>query len=136
MPTCCVVIEGVFESDPAAGVIFHDATGIDDNAIAEVPKTSSARSRGAGLLHFARASQQNRTKMVGSRTGAPTLGSGGCSTAFGVALNPATIVTFPAPATSNAACGFPRTTLTCLLRAAGYGTYTAESAFRRSRRVR
>jgi hypothetical protein len=46
-----VVIEGVFESDPAGGVIFHDATGIDDNAIAEVPKTSSARSRGSeGIL--------------------------------------------------------------------------------------
>jgi hypothetical protein len=63
MPTCRVVIEGVFESYPAGGVIFHDATGIDDNAIAEVPKTPSARSRGSGLLHFARASQQNRTKM-------------------------------------------------------------------------
>ncbi len=44
---------------------------------------------------------------VGSRTGAPTLGSGGCSAAFAAALNPAAIVTFPAPATSNVACGFP-----------------------------
>ena len=44
---------------------------------------------------------------VGSRTGARTLGSGGCSTAFAVVLNPAAIVTFPAPASSNAACGFP-----------------------------
>ena len=44
--------------------------------------------------------------VVGSRTGAPTLGSGGCSTAFAVALNPAAIVTFPAPATSNVACEF------------------------------
>ena len=41
------------------------------------------------------------------RTGAPTLGSGGCSTAFAVALSPAAIVSFPAPATSNAACEFP-----------------------------
>jgi hypothetical protein len=47
------------------------------------------------------------TVTVGSRTGAPTLGSGGCSTAFAVALNPAAIITFPAPATSNVACGFP-----------------------------
>ena len=44
------------------------------------------------------------TGAVGSRTGAPTLGSGGCSTAFAVARNPATIISFPAPATSNAAC--------------------------------
>jgi hypothetical protein len=43
---------------------------------------------------------------VGSRTGAPTLGSGGCSTAFAVALSPAAIITFPAPATSNAAGDF------------------------------
>src|ERR1035438_3141882 len=44
---------------------------------------------------------------VGSRTGAPTLGSGGCSTAFAVALHSGAIITFPAPATSNVACGFP-----------------------------
>jgi len=43
---------------------------------------------------------------VGSRTGAPTLGSGGCSTAFAVALSPAAMVTFPAPAASNVACEF------------------------------
>ena len=35
------------------------------------------------------------------------LGSGGCSTAFAVALSPAAIITFPAPAASNVACGFP-----------------------------
>ena len=44
---------------------------------------------------------------VGSRTGAPTLGAGGCSSAFAVARSPAAIVTFPAPATSNGASGFP-----------------------------
>ena len=44
--------------------------------------------------------------VVGSRTGAPTLGSGGCSSAFAGALNPAAIISFPAPATSNAACEF------------------------------
>ena len=44
------------------------------------------------------------TITVGSRTGAPTLGSGGCSPAFAVALSPAAIVTFPAPAASNVAC--------------------------------
>jgi hypothetical protein len=43
---------------------------------------------------------------VGSRTGAPTLGSGGYSTAFAVALSPAAIITFPAPAASNVACEF------------------------------
>jgi hypothetical protein len=32
----CVVIEGVFESDPAGSVIFRAATGLDANAIAAV----------------------------------------------------------------------------------------------------
>jgi hypothetical protein len=32
----CVVIDGVFASDPAGGVIFHAATGLDANAIAAV----------------------------------------------------------------------------------------------------
>lgn len=45
---------------------------------------------------------------VGARTGARALGSGGDSTAFAVARNPAAIVTFPAPASSNAACGSAR----------------------------
>jgi hypothetical protein len=49
----------------------------------------------------------SRHLVVGSRTGAPTLGSGGNSTAFAVALSPAAIITFPAPATSNVACGSP-----------------------------
>ena len=44
---------------------------------------------------------------VGSRTGARTVGSGGFPTAFAVDLSPAAIVTFPAPATSNAAGRFP-----------------------------
>jgi len=44
---------------------------------------------------------------VGSRTGARTLGSGGFPTAFAVARSPAAIVTFPVPASLNAACGFP-----------------------------
>jgi hypothetical protein len=44
--------------------------------------------------------------VVGSRTGAPTLGSGGCSAAFAVALSPAAMITFPAPAASNVACEF------------------------------
>lgn len=48
MPTCCVVIEGVFESEPAGDVIFHDATGIDENAIAEVPKTIQREVTGSG----------------------------------------------------------------------------------------
>src|SRR5712691_809876 len=48
-----------------------------------------------------------RGSTVGSRTGAPTSGSGGWPTVFTVALSPAAIVTFPAPATSNGACGFP-----------------------------
>ena len=37
------------------------------------------------------------------------IGAGGDSTAFATARNPATMVTFPAPATSNAACGSPAT---------------------------
>jgi hypothetical protein len=32
----CVVIDGVFEPAPADGVLFHAASGIDANAIAEV----------------------------------------------------------------------------------------------------
>jgi len=44
---------------------------------------------------------------VGSRTGAPTVGSGGSSKAFALGLSPAPLVTFPAPATSNPAYGFP-----------------------------
>jgi hypothetical protein len=44
---------------------------------------------------------------VGSRAGARTLGSGGNSIAFAIDRSPATMVTFPTPATSNAACGFP-----------------------------
>jgi hypothetical protein len=58
-----------------------------------------------------------------SGSGAPTLGSGGWSTAFAVALSPAAIISFPAAATSNVVCGFPRTTLTCGLHAAGYETW-------------
>jgi len=42
-----------------------------------------------------------------SRTGARTVGPGGFSLAFAVGLNPVAMVTFPAPATSNAAGGFP-----------------------------
>src|SRR5215469_1052185 len=41
-------------------------------------------------------------------------------------LDPAT---YPAPATSNAACGFPRTALSCSLLATGYETGTAQVAF-------
>src|ERR1035441_9573006 len=44
--------------------------------------------------------------MVGSRTGAPTLGSGGRSIPDRMALNPAAMITFPAPAASNVACDF------------------------------
>jgi hypothetical protein len=45
-------------------------------------------------------------RSVGSRTGAYTLGSGGTSTAFAMDRIPSTVVTFPVPAASNAACGF------------------------------
>ena len=44
---------------------------------------------------------------VGSGTGAPMLGSGGCPIAFALGLSPAPMTTFPTPASSNAACGFP-----------------------------
>ncbi len=44
---------------------------------------------------------------VGSRAGAPTVGSGGHSTAFAMGLSPAPVVTFPTPATSNPACRLP-----------------------------
>ena len=50
--------------------------------------------------------------VVGSRTGALMLGSGGHSFAFAQDLSPATMITFPVPATSNRtgafdASGFP-----------------------------
>ena len=44
---------------------------------------------------------------VGSRTGAPTVGSEENPTTFALVRSPAPIITFPAPASSNAACGFP-----------------------------
>ena len=44
--------------------------------------------------------------------------------------------TFPATAASNAACGFPRTALTCLLRLKAYGTYPAGTAFSAGRTTR
>ena len=44
---------------------------------------------------------------VGSRTGAPSLGFGVLSATFVAVLNPTPLVTFPAPAASNAACEFP-----------------------------
>ena len=44
---------------------------------------------------------------VGSRTGAPTVGSGGKSNHFRVGPQSGSHITFPAPASSNAACGFP-----------------------------
>ena len=44
---------------------------------------------------------------VGSRAGAPTVGSGGDTTAFAMGLSPAPVVTFPPPATSNPACRLP-----------------------------
>jgi hypothetical protein len=59
---------------------------------------------------FCRVGRGNFTpspSQVGSRAGAHTLGSGGNSIAFAMDRSPATMVTFPAPATSNAACGFP-----------------------------
>ena len=40
-----------------------------------------------------------------------------------------TMLTFPIPATSNAAHGFPAYTLTCLLHIKGYGTYPAGATF-------
>jgi plasmid stability protein len=46
-------------------------------------------------------------RSVGSRAGARTVGVGGNPIAFAMDRSPATMVTFPAPATSNAACGFP-----------------------------
>ena len=48
-----------------------------------------------------------RRSQVGSRAGARTVGAGGNPIAFAMDRSPATMVTFPAPATSNAACGFP-----------------------------
>jgi hypothetical protein len=44
---------------------------------------------------------------VGSGIGAPTVGSGGSSKVFAVGLSPAPLVTFPTPASSNPAYGFP-----------------------------
>ena len=46
-------------------------------------------------------------RSVGSGTGAPMLGSGGCPIAFALDLSPAPVTTFPAPASSNRTSGFP-----------------------------
>ena len=62
---------------------------------------------------------------VGSRTGAPTVGSGGNPTTFALVRSPAPIITFPAPASSNAACGFPALRFSCLLHVKGYAAYSA-----------
>lgn len=43
----CVVIDGVFEPAPADGMVFRAATGLEDNAIAQV----QAGVRRRGLLH-------------------------------------------------------------------------------------
>jgi hypothetical protein len=51
-----VVIDGVFESDPAGRLVFRAATAIDANAIAEVPKTIQRAVTGRRPLRFARAS--------------------------------------------------------------------------------
>ncbi len=44
---------------------------------------------------------------VESRTGAPTLGSGGYSVAFAPGLSPAPVVTFPVPAHQTGRADFP-----------------------------
>ena len=67
---------------------------------------------------------------VGSRTGAPLLGSGGCSNAFAVALRPAAIITFPAPAASNVACEFLALRSPVRFVPMVYGTYAIEVIFR------
>ncbi len=55
----------------------------------------------------ARGDRTPRRSQVGSRTGAPTVGSGGNSPIFTEGLSPAPLVTIPVPATSNPACRFP-----------------------------
>lgn len=45
--------------------------------------------------------------LVGSELARFPLGSGVLSVAFATVLNPPPLVTFPAPSSSNAACGFP-----------------------------
>ena len=49
--------------------------------------------------------------MVESRTGAPTIGSGGGSVAFASGLSPAPLVTFPVPAHRTVRADFPHTAL-------------------------
>ena len=72
---------------------------------------------------------------VGSRTGAPPVGSGGCSVAFAPGLSPAPVGTFPAPAASNPAGPLSGTGLSCWLRPKVYVTVRAGSAFGRSPRL-
>ena len=52
-------------------------------------------------------SVSSRRSSVGSRAGAPPVGSGGSSGAFAPGLSPAPVGAFPAPASSNPACRFP-----------------------------
>ena len=62
---------------------------------------------GCRCLTPRRGSVSSRRSSVGSRAGAPPVGSGGSSGAFAPGLSPAPVGTFPAPASSNPACRFP-----------------------------
>ena len=73
------------------------------------PLSSNGASIASPLLrfHIPLIGSTRSPATVGSRAGAPSVGSGGHSTAFAMGLSPAPVVTFPTPATSNPACRLP-----------------------------
>ena len=74
--------------------------------------------------------------MVGSRAGAPTLGSGGQSTAFAVGLSPAPLVYVSSSRHLARSVRVYRTTRSCTILIKGYGTYHTGAAFDVSNRAR
>ena len=77
---------------------------------------------------LAREYAENRTE-VGSRTGAPTVGSGGKSNHFRVGPQSGSHDHVSSPRLLKRSMRFSRTTLSCLLHVKGYAAYRVGSAF-------
>jgi hypothetical protein len=102
------VISGAF------GKVYAVELAVDHGPFQEVRLGRSTNMRDFSSQRLLQSGRRRRAcalasvrRSVGSRAGARTVGAGGNSITFVVDRSPATIVTFPAPATSNAACGFP-----------------------------
>ena len=73
------------------------------------------------------------SNLVGSRTGAPTVGSGGSSNHFRVGPQSGSRGHVSSPRLIKRSMRISRTTLSCLLHVKGYGTYRVGSAFEAAR---